>query len=308
MLKVVFMGSPEFAAVALRALVPAHEVVLAVAQPDKPAGRGKRMLAPAVKRVAEAAGVAVAQPKSARTDEFRSLLERTGADVGVVVAYGKILPAPVLQAFPHGCLNVHASLLPAYRGAAPIQWAVINGETETGITIMQLDEGMDTGPMLLKRALPIEPTDTAGSLAERLAPIGAELVLEALSRVEAGGVEATAQDDSRASSAPMLRKPDGVIDWTRSAISVRDRIRGVDPWPGASTALAGSALKLFGARVAVGSGSPGQVLAVDDRGLVVACGERACAIADIQGPGKRRMSAGEFVRGKPIPPGTILGS
>src|SRR5262245_17448471 len=209
------MGSPDFAVPSLEALLarPDHEVALVVTQPDKPAGRGGHVTPPPVKVVAERAGVAVMQPKSARAPEVAEALRATGAELGVVVAYGKILPSAVLTAFPRGCINVHGSILPAYRGAAPIQWAVIRGERETGVSIMQLDEGMEPGPVLLERRTPIGPRETAGELFARLAPMGAEALIEAIDRLDT--LVARPQDHARASHAPMLDKKDGAIDFAR---------------------------------------------------------------------------------------------
>lgn len=306
-MRVVFMGSPDFATPSLRALIEHHDVALVVTQPDKPAGRGKKVHAPPVKLVAEAAGLRVIQPRSARKPELLAELAATGADVAVVVAYGKILPRAVLDAFPRGCINVHASLLPAYRGAAPIQWSIIRGETETGVCIMQLDEGMDTGPVLLERREPIRPDDTAGTLFERLAPLGAAALIDALAGLERGELTATPQDHSAASHAPMLSKTDGQVDWTRPAQDVVNLIRGVDPWPGAFTTLDGQRLKLFGARVCGGGGQAGELLGVDELGLRVACGRGACVIREVQAEGRKRMTASAFAAGRPIATGTVLG-
>ncbi len=305
-LRVAFMGSPEFAVPTLEAVLAAHEVVAVVTQPDKPAGRGQRLEPPPVKLVAARAGAPVLQPRSARAPELASELARLAPDVAVVVAYGKILPQAVLDVPRHGCLNVHASLLPKYRGAAPIQWAIIHGETETGITIMKLDAGMDTGPMLLRRAVPIDDDDTAGTLAARLAPIGAELMRDALAKLEAGELTATPQDHARATLAPMLKKEDGRIDWTRPARQVRDLVRGVDPWPGATGGLDGDVLKVWRARIVPGGGAPGEVLGADRDGLVVACGEGAVALGELQLPGRKRLGAAAFLAGRPVPPGTRL--
>lgn len=311
-MRVVFMGSPDFAVPPLRALIEEHEVALVVTQPDKPAGRGKHMLPPAVKEVALTAGLPVLQPTSVRKPDVIETLRQTGAELAVVVAYGKILPRGVLEAFPRGCINVHASLLPRYRGAAPIQWAIMRGESETGVTIMQLDEGMDTGPMLCKSSLAIEPDDTAGTLFERLAPLGAELLLDAMDGLSRGTLTPEPQDHAQATHAPMLDKDDGAVDWTRSAAEVSCHIRGVDPWPGAFTALGQTRLKLFLARVvedAAATGTPpqpGQILGVDERGLLVACGQGAVAIASVQASGGRRMEARAFASGHKIPPGAIL--
>src|SRR5258705_9512284 len=206
------MGSPEFAVPCLRACAAAHEIVLVVSQPDKPAGRGGQLHAPAVKRADEALGLRVIQPKSARSGELAVALAESGAALAVVVAYGKILPPAVLGAVPRGCINVHASVLPKYRGAAPVQWAVIRGETETGVSIMQLDEGMDTGPVYLERRASIAPDETAGELLERLGPIGASALLDTIASIEAGIAHAVPQDAAAASYAPMLTKSDGAID------------------------------------------------------------------------------------------------
>jgi len=308
MMRIVFMGSPEFALPSLRACIARHQVVLAVAQPDKPAGRGKELTRPPVAAAADAAGVPVYQPRSARPPEVAERLRATGAELAVVVAYGKILPKSVLEAFPRGCVNVHGSLLPAYRGAAPVQWAIIRGERETGVTIMKLDEGMDTGPMLLERRVAIGDDETAGQLAERLSVVGAEALVEALAAIEAGTAVETAQDDARASHAPMLEKAHGQVDWTTDAEQVRNLVRGVDPWPGATTSLGGEPLKLFGAARADGRGEPGTVLAIGPDGLVVAAGEGAVRIAELQAPGKRRMTAAELARGRALGAGTRLGS
>jgi methionyl-tRNA formyltransferase len=312
-LRVVFLGSPEFAVPTLEAVAARHDVVLAVAQPDKPAGRGMKVASPAVKLAAERLGIAVAQPKSARTPDFAESLRALAPDVAVVVAYGKILPQAVLDIPKHGCLNVHGSILPRYRGAAPIQWAVIRGERETGITIMQLDAGMDTGPMLMVRTLPIGDEDTSGTLAPRLSALGAELMIEALERLQAGQLTATPQDDAQATMAPMLEKTTGRVDWTQPARAVSCLVRGVDPWPGAYTELAGApgapadVLKLWTPSIVEGRGAPGTVLGADRSGLVVACGEGAVAIGELQLPGKKRLPAAALLSGRAIPAGTVLG-
>ena len=316
MLRLVFMGSPDFALPSLRALMARHQVALVMTQPDKPAGRGHRLTAPPVKRLAEEAGIQVLQPRSARSAEVADALRATEADLAVVVAYGKILPRAVLDAFPRGCVNVHASLLPAYRGAAPIQWSIIRGERETGITIMKLDEGMDTGPMLLTRREPIRDDDTAGTLAVRLAEIGAEALIDALAQLEAGTAIETPQDHAIATYAPLLTKAHGQVDWTRTATEVRDLVRGADPWPGATTTLKGEPLKLYGATSAEASEGarngashlPGQALTVDGRGVVIACAAGAVRIAQLQVAGGRRMPAAELARGHGLAAGSILGA
>ena len=308
MMRIVFMGSPEFALPSLRACIARHQVVLAVTQPDKPAGRGKELTRPPVALAADQAGIEVYQPRSARPPEVAERLRATGAELAVVVAYGKILPKGVLEAFPRGFVNVHGSILPAYRGAAPVQWAILRGERETGVTIMKLDEGMDTGPMLLERRVTIGESETSGQLAARLAAVGAEALVEALAAIEAGTAVEVPQDDTRASYAPMLEKGHGLIDWTRSAEEIRNLVRGVDPWPGAATQLGGEALKLYGASRAEGQGEPGTVLSLVADGVVIATGDGAVRIAELQAPGKRRMTAAELARGRALGPGTRLGT
>jgi methionyl-tRNA formyltransferase len=305
-LRVVFMGSPEFAVPCLEALLATEEVVAVVTQPDKPAGRGLAMVEPAVKRVASAAGVPVWQPKSVRKPPFLDELRALAPDVAVVVAYGRILPPEVLAAPRQGCLNVHASLLPKYRGAAPIQWAIIRGESETGVTLMQMDAGMDTGPMLLKRTLPIDAEVTAGELSQRLAPLGAQVLTDGLARLKAGTLVPEAQDPSQATMAPLMEKETGRVQFAAGARAVRDLVRGCDPWPTAFTLLEGQPLKLFRARIVSGEGAPGTVLGADRDGLIVACGKDAIAFGELQLPGKKRLAAGALLAGRPIPRGTIL--
>ncbi|HEY1555528.1 MAG TPA: methionyl-tRNA formyltransferase [Kofleriaceae bacterium] len=305
-MRVVFMGSPELAATSLRALAGSHEVALVVTQPDKPAGRGGQLAEPAVKTLARELALPVIQPRSAKTGELAAALADTHAELAVVVAYGKILPRAVLDALPRGCINVHASLLPAYRGAAPVQWAVIHGERETGVSIMQLDEGMDTGPVYATRATPIGGDETAGELLVRLAPIGAEAMLDTIAAI-AGGAKPTPQDPARASHARPLDKTDGAIDFTRPAAEVAARIRGVDPWPGAYAALRGQSVKLFRARAIAGSGAAGAILDIDGDGAHVACGDGAVAIRELQLPGRKRLAAAQVAAGRGIAVGDVLG-
>lgn len=300
------MGSPEFAVPCLRALASAHEVALVVSQPDKPAGRGGQLTPPAVKVAAQELGLPTLQPKSARTGELEAALRESGAELGVVVAYGKILPRAVLDALPRGCINVHASLLPKYRGAAPVQWAVIDGETETGACIMQLDEGMDTGPVYLERRVAIDPDETSGELLARLAPIGAEAMLEVIAAMEAGTARAVPQDHARATHARMLTKADGAIDFAQPAAAVAARIRGVDPWPGAQAMLRGQPVKLFRARARAGEGTPGTVVAIDKDGMHVAARDGVVVIREIQAPGRKRMTAQQFAAGRGLAVGDVL--
>lgn len=307
-LRVLFMGSPEFAVPTLLGLCERHQVVAVVTQPDRPQGRGRAVAPPAVKVAALERGLTVLQPEKLRKREVRQQLAELGADLFVVAAYGKILSPKMLAVPPMGCINVHASLLPKYRGAAPIHWAVIRGERESGITIMQMDAGMDTGPMLLQQAIPIASDETAGSLHDRLAPLGAELLLRVLDGVCDGSVKPTPQPDE-GTLAPMLTKEDGQIDFAQPAAAVDCRIRGTDPWPGASTLLEGEPLKLFcSARVPGERGRPGEVLSADARGLLVACGEDAVRIGELQLPGRKRMAAAALLAGRPIPTGTLLGA
>jgi len=307
-MRVAFMGSPEFAVPCLRAVAAAHEVVVVVSQPDKPAGRGGELRAPAVKVAAQELGLPIIQPKSARNGELAQALRDARVDVAIVVAYGKILPKDVLEAPPLGCINVHGSLLPKYRGAAPVQWAVIDGEAETGVSIMQLDEGMDTGPVWAERRVAIGPEETAGELLARLAPIGAAALIEALPVIASGTGRPVAQDHARATHAKMLDKTDGAIDWAQPARAIAARIRGVDPWPGAYATLRGQPIKLFRAIVTerAAEAGAGTVLAIDREGVHVACTGGVVAIREVQAAGKKRMAAQAFASGRGIAVGDQL--
>jgi methionyl-tRNA formyltransferase len=310
-LRTIFMGSPEFAVPTLAALLRTEEVVAVVTQPDKPKGRGQGLQPPAVKTAALAAGVPVLQPErigGERGAAARAELAALAPELIVVAAYGKILPRALLDLPPLGCLNVHGSILPRYRGAAPIQWAIIRGERETGITIMRMDEGLDTGAMLLTATLPITDDDTAGSLEAKLAPLGAGLLADALVGLKAGALPATPQDHALATLAPRLTKDDGRVDFTLPARAVADRVRGVDPWPGAVTLLNGERLALFAPRLVSGRGAAGAVLGADRDGLLVACGEGAVGFRELQLPGRKRLPAAAFLAGRPVAPGTVLGA
>jgi methionyl-tRNA formyltransferase len=307
-MRTVFMGSPDFAVASLRALAGAHEVALVVSQPDKPAGRGGELRAPAVKLAAQELGLPVIQPASAKTGELAAAIADAKAELAVVVAYGKILPRAVLDAAPRGCINVHASRLPRYRGAAPVQWAVISGEIETGVSIMQLDEGMDTGPVLLERTVRIGPEETSGELLARLAPIGADALLETIRGLADGTAKPVAQDNAQASHAPMLTKADGAIDFTTPADLVAARIRGVDPWPGAQALLRGQVVKLFRAYLTDGTAGRGvgTVLHINDHGLHISCHGGVVAVREIQIPGRKRVTAKELAAGRGIAIGDKL--
>lgn len=306
-LRTVFMGSPEFAVPSLEALHERTEVVLVVTQPDQPAGRGRHLQPTAVKQRALELGLAVVTPVSLRKPSYAPELAALAPELIVVVAYGKILPPDVLAVPRHGCWNVHASILPRHRGAAPIQWAIWSGDRETGVTLMQMDVGLDTGPMLLTAHLPIADDDTSGSLHEKLAPLGAELVGQGLEHLAAGTLQVTPQDNAAATLAPLLEKEAGRVDWTQAATAVSARIRAVDPWPGAFTMLGGEPLKLWRPRVMEASGTPGAVLGAGREGLVIACGSGAVAIGELQLPGRKRLGAAALLAGRPIPPGTVLG-
>ena len=316
MLRVAFMGSPAFAVPCLAALREHAEIVLVVTQPDQPSGRGRALAPTAVKVAALEAGLRVETPPSLRKPEpYARSLAGLDLDLIVVVAYGKILPADLLAVPRHGCWNVHASLLPRHRGAAPVQWSLVEGDRETGVTLMQMDEGLDTGPILLQRSIAVDSDDTAGTLLDKLAPLGAEILVEGIAKLVDKTLVATPQDARQMTLAPLLEKESGRVDWTLPARGVAGRIRGLDPWPGAFTLLDGESLKLWGARVvggdlAVGStqlAAPGTVLGASKKGLLVACGDGAITVGDLQLPGRKRMPTAALIAGRPIPDGTVLG-
>lgn len=301
------MGTPDFAVPALRAVCGAGHTVAAVyTQPDKPKGRGLEMAAPPVKLCAEELGLPVFQPVSVKTPEVCEQIRDHQADCIVVVAYGKLLPLPILEAAPHGCVNVHSSLLPKYRGSAPINWAVVCGEKVSGVSTMKLDEGMDTGDILLQCETEIGENETAGELHDRLAVMGAELLLKTLEGLEAGTIVPQKQDDALASRAPMLDKQIAVIDWSADAQAVHDKIRGLSPWPVALTTLNGKRLKLHQSRRTEGSGRPGEVICTAP--LTIACGNGAVILTEIQGEGGKRMKSEDYMRGHAIEKGMILGN
>jgi len=316
-LRIVFMGSASFAVPSLAALADAGFVVpLVVTRADKPSGRGLEMAETPVKRLAVARGLPVIQPKTLRTAEVQAEIAAAGADLIVVAAYGRILPPEILDPPRFGCINVHGSLLPRWRGAAPVQWSVIRGDPETGITIMRMDPGLDTGPILSKAATPIAPDDTAATVYDRLAAMGPALLLEALAGVVDGRLQARPQDDSLATLAPPLQKETGRIDWARGSREVADLVRGVEPWPGAYTYGAKNLrLRVFPFLVAVPGASapalgeaPGTVLSVDADGAVVRTGDGAVRIGEIQPAGSRRMTAREAAAGRRLQVGDVLGS
>jgi methionyl-tRNA formyltransferase len=308
-LRAVFFGSPDFAVPSLEATARACELVAVVTQPDKPAGRGKAPTPPAVKVEAERLGVPLIQPTKMRDGSLLEALRPLDLDVAVVVAFGRILPKELLELPRLGCLNVHASLLPRWRGAAPIQRAVLAGDHETGVCIMQMDEGLDTGPVHRRVVTPIAPLETSGQLFDRLSQLGAD-ALESFLRALPDVPPPTPQPGEGMTHAAKLEKHEGATDFTRPAKSVVDHVRGMDPWPSATARLRDDVLKLFAAersdREAHGA-APGAILAIDDRGLHVACGEGAIAIRDVQAPGKKRMPAKAFAAGlRPSPVGERL--
>ncbi|WP_432818683.1 methionyl-tRNA formyltransferase [Trichloromonas sp.] len=303
------MGTPEFALATLQGLLDFGLDLRAVyTQPDRPKGRGNQLTPPPVKELALKHGISVHQPLKLRDPAVVEELRAIAPDLIVVVAYGQILPKSVLEIPQYGCINVHASLLPRYRGAAPINKAIIDGETETGVTTMYMDVGLDTGDMLIKRVTPIGPLETAGEVHDRLALLGREAMEETLRRLCAGTLTAEKQEDALSNYAPMLKKEDGLIDWERTAAQIHNQVRGLDPWPGAYTQLRGEVLKIARTAPEAGSGAPGTVLAADAAGVRIACGEGVLRVGELQLPGKKRLAAGDFLRGCPLSPGTRLGS
>ena len=308
-MRVVFMGTPEFAVPSLKALLDADYGVVGVfTQPDRPVGRGHKLAACPVKKLALERGVPVYQFERLRNEEGLACLRSLAPDIVVTAAFGQILSQALLDVPKMGTVNVHASLLPAYRGAAPINWCILNGETRTGVTTMLTDAGVDTGAMLLRRETDIGETETAAELSARLSQLGAELLIETLKGYIAGEIAPVKQDERLASRQPMLKKEMGLIDWTRSAKEIACQARGLDPWPSAYTDCLGGTLKIYRARPAMGEGEPGTVLRSSAKeGLFVACGEGALEVLEMQAPGGKRMSARAYLAGKKIEPGTKFG-
>lgn len=310
-MKVIFMGTPDFSVGTLEALIEAgHEIALVVTQPDKPKGRGGKMQYTPVKEVAVAHNIPVYQPKRIREPECIEELRKYNADIMVVIAFGQILPKEILEMTPYGCVNVHASLLPSYRGAAPIQWAVINGEKVSGVTTMQMNEGLDTGDMLLKVEIPLDEKETGGSLHDKLAAAGAQLCVETLDALKAGTVTPEKQGNSPTAYAKMLDKHMGKIDWKMSAKEIERLIRGLNPWPSAYTRWNENdkGMKIWEAEVAEGQTdkAAGTVVEVAKDGFFVQTGEGLLKITALQIPGKKRMDAAAFLRGYQMETGTVL--
>ena len=319
-MRVIFAGTPEFASVALQQLIAAgFSVPLVLTQPDRPAGRGMKLQASPVKQCAQAHGIAVAQPRSLRLDgkypedaeAAREAIAAAQADVMVVAAYGLILPQWVLDAPPKGCLNIHASLLPRWRGAAPIHRAIEAGDAETGVTIMQMDAGLDTGDMLLLERLPITGQDTTATLHDRLATLGGRMIVEALELAACGGLAATPQPDAGVTYAHKIEKAESAIDWSQSAVQIHRRVRAFDPFPGASTLLGDEVIKLWVCEIDSNEcppgKNPGQILLVNDSGVDVACGQGVLRLTMLQRAGGKRLPVADFLRGFPLQEGTVLG-
>lgn len=310
-MRIVFMGTPDFAVGTLEAIIQSkHEVAAVVTQPDKPKGRSKTPTAPPVKEAALSHGIPVLQPIRVRERESLEEIQSFGPDIIVVAAFGQILPRELLDMPKFGCINVHASLLPKYRGAAPIQRAIMDGESRTGVTIMKMEEGLDTGDMILKRALAIEPKETGGSLFDRLSAVGAKLCVEALSLIEEGKAVYEKQDDSQSTYAKMLKKETGKIDWNQDARSIERLIRALNPWPSAYTYLNGAVMKIWEADVleADGRGTPGEIIESGKSGLLVQTGAGVLALREVQLAGKKRMSVGDFLRGNHVETGILFES
>jgi methionyl-tRNA formyltransferase len=297
-MRLIFMGTPQFAVEPLRALAAAgHDIAGVVTRTDKPAGRGRTVAAPPVKVAAQELGFTIFQPKRAKDPEFIGTLRTLTPEAIIVAAYGQILPKEILTLPKFGCVNIHASLLPAYRGAAPINWAIIRGEQETGITIMMMDEGMDTGAILMQESIPIGPEETAGALKEKLASLGAKMIITALPLLESGKLIPVPQDGTKATMAPLLKKGDGLIDWHLSALEIHNRVRGLSPWPGAYSSLDKNMVKIIASGVVDGIGEPGSLYERDKNTLVVGTGSGLLRVLSIQPEGKKPMTAGEFMRG-----------
>jgi methionyl-tRNA formyltransferase len=308
--RIIFMGTPEFAVPTLESLIQGpDEIIAVVTQPDRPKGRSKEPVPPPVKLLAEKYSIDLYQPEKIRTPEFLTTLKSYDPDLIVVAAYGRILPETIIELPRHGCINVHGSLLPRHRGAAPIQWAIIRGDAEVGVTIMQMDTGMDTGDILMKAAITPEPDETAGSLFPRIARLGGHALMDTLEMLAQGGMATMRQDENGATSAPMLKKEDGLIDWSKPARAIHCLIRGLDPWPTAFSFCEGRKFQFFGPEI-VHQGStrrPGTLLRADREGLLIAAGDVCLLIKEIKMEGKRRMAVADFLNGWSLEPGMVFG-
>jgi methionyl-tRNA formyltransferase len=307
-LRVVFMGTPDFACPTLQRLIDrGAEILAVVTQPDRPKGRGQKFLPPPVKALAEQYCLPVLQPLKVRASEFIDIMKEMNPDLIVVVAFGQILPKALLEIPKYGCINVHASLLPRYRGAAPINYCIINGETETGVTTMLMDVGLDTGDMLVKKVTSIDPEEDAQSLHDRLSVLGADSLDETLDLLCAGNLVPEKQNDSLSCYAPMLKKENGLIDWNSDPQTIKNLVRGMNPWPSAFTYLDDKFLKIYRVRTGSGEGIPGTVLDAGKNGIEVACAGGSIILEEVQLEGKKRLPVREFLAGCRIDPGMILG-
>jgi len=308
-MNIIFMGTPDLAAEVLNKLINSeHQILAVVTQPDKPKGRGKQVQCSPVKELALKHNIQVFQPNKAKEEGFLDILADLKPDVIVVAAFGQILPKAILDLAKYGCINVHASLLPKYRGAAPIQWSIINGEEKTGITIMHMDVGIDTGDMIMKAEVPIETKETSGSLQDKLALCGGDLLLKALEAIENGTATREKQNDADSNYVKVLNKAEGHIDFNQSAVKIERFIRGFNPWPSAYTLLDGKTLKIWSADVMVdeSNGMPGEIISVTKDSIIVKTGEGNIAIQELQLEGKKRMTVNAFLRGYSVVIGTIL--
>lgn len=304
------MGTPDFSVPTLQELINSeHEVVAVVTKPDKPKGRGNKVVCTPIKEVAIAHHIDVYQPKKLREEDFMQTMKAINPDVMVVIAFGQILPKRILDIPKYGCINVHASLLPKYRGAGPIQWSIINGESETGITTMYMDVGIDTGDMIHKQEVKIEATDTGGSLHDKLSVAGAKLLMKTLEEVQNNTAPREKQDDSLSNYAPMLEKSLGNIDWEKDATQIELLVRGLNPWPSAYTYLGSKILKIWSATVIEEKlvGAPGEIVKITKEGFIIKCGQKSLLLNEIQLQGKKRMAAGAFLRGYDLEVGEMLG-
>jgi methionyl-tRNA formyltransferase len=308
-MRILFMGSPELAVPSFHAARDTGLIVGVVTQPPRASGRGRKLTPSPISREAGQWGIEAMTPDSLRTPDMEETLRRLEPDLAVVVAYGKILPPNILAVPKLGCVNIHASILPDLRGAAPIQWAIARGYQETGVTLMQMDDGMDTGPILLQKTTAISAQETAGELGGRLASMGADLLREGLPRLDRGELPPIDQDNSQATYAPLLTKADGLVDWSLSAIEIANRVRGFSPWPGTHTTRAGSRLLITRARVLEEENqtSPGSIVWAGTEGIQVACGSGTLHILAVKPEGKREMTAEEFLAGHKVETGEILG-
>ncbi len=309
-MRIVFAGTPAFAASALQALIGAgHEIALVLTRPDRPAGRGLKLAAGEVKQLAEQARLPLLQPQTLKDAQLQARLRAAGAQATVVAAYGLILPHAVLELFPAGCINIHASLLPRWRGAAPIQRAILAGDSETGISIMRMEEGLDSGPVYLMRRIPIAAADSAGTVHDKLAALGARCIVEALPAIAEGTLKAVPQSEAGATYAPKIAKDEAAIDWRREAVAVDRQVRAFNPFPGAYSTLRGEPLKVWRAAVAPGSPAPpGTIVRADAQGIVVACGNGALRATELQRAGGKRLAAADFLHGLSLAAGERLGA